>query len=47
MEFHHGGQVEIDIENAESTRLLSLSPAMIDDVKGRVRRLMKALKDYF
>jgi len=47
MGFHHGNQVEIDFKNAESTRLLRVSPRMIDDVKGRVRRLMKALNNHF
>lgn len=47
MGFHYGRQVEIDLKNSESIRLLRLSPTMIDDVKGRIRRLMKALNHYF
>lgn len=47
MGYDQGEQTEIDLEGAESARLLELNSKMIAEIEDRVKEYMEELKEYF
>jgi HD-like signal output (HDOD) protein len=47
MGYHLGGQVEIDLEGAESFRLLGLKPESVAGIRDRVKGHMEQSKEFF